>query len=554
MPKTRPYLFYDVAISICSTCYRKVEAKTVFQDDKVYLLKRCPQHGSERVLIADDVDYYRRCREVFIKPPEMPQVYNTPVKWGCPYDCGLCTDHEQHSCLTLVEICDYCNLRCPVCYAASGPERQQFRTLPQIESMLDAVVRNEGHPDVVQLSGGEPTLHPDFFTIVEMAKSRPIKHLMVNTNGVRIAQEEDFVKRLADVRDDFEVYLQFDSFEREPLMQLRGADLRRVRLDALEKLNRYNISTNLVVTLKKGLNDHEIGRTIDFALEQPCVRGVTFQPIQDAGRLESWIPNANPQETNGHADDHEETCHSDRSPERSDGEWRNLLSHSGTGKFVRNFNPATDRLTLTEVRRKILEQTTVFRPEDVIPVPCHPDSLAMAYALKLNGKVIPLTSMIPPEVLINGAANTILYEQDPTVRTNLFKLFATNHSPRSGAGTLRELLCCLPKVWLPNQDPADITKSCHSERSPERSDGESRNLLSSSMPLSYDNIFRIIIMQFIDAHSFDVRSVKKTCVHIVHPDGRLIPFDTYNLFYRDHLEQTRLAPLRQNAASALSPI
>jgi hypothetical protein len=337
-------------------------------------------------------------------------------------------------------------------------------------------------------------------------------------------------------------------------MQLRGADLRRVRLDALEKLNRHNISTNLVVTLKKGLNDHEIGRTIDFALEQPCVRGVTFQPIQDAGRLESWIPNANPQETNGHADDHEETCHSDRSPERSDGEWRNLLSHSGTGKFVRNFNPATDRLTLTEVRRKILEQTTVFRPEDVIPVPCHPDSLAMAYALKLNGKVIPLTSMIPPEVLINGAANTILYEQDPTVRTNLFKLFATNHSPRSGAGTLRELLCCLPKVWLPNQAPADITKSCHSERSPERSDGESRNLLSSSMPLSYDNIFRIIIMQFIDAHSFDVRSVKKTCVHIVHPDGRLIPFDTYNLFYRDHLEQTRLAPLRQNAASALSPI
>ena len=435
----------------------------------------------------------------------MPQVYNTPVKWGCPYDCGLCTDHEQHSCLTLVEICDYCNLRCPVCYAASGPERQQFRTLAQVEKMLDAIVRNEGHPDVVQLSGGEPTLHPDFFTIVEMAKSRPIKHLMVNTNGVRIAQEESFVKRLADVRDDFEVYLQFDSFEREPLMQLRGADLRRVRLDALEKLNRHNISTNLVVTLKKGLNDHEIGRTIDFALEQPCVRGVTFQPIQDAGRLE-------------------------------------------------NFNPATDRLTLTEVRRKILEQTTVFRPEDVIPVPCHPDSLAMAYALKLNGKVVPLTSMIPPEVLINGAANTILYEQDPTVRTDLFKLFATNHSPKSGSGTLRELLCCLPKVSIPNEAPADMTKSCHSERSPERSAGESRNLLFPSSALSYENIFRIIIMQFIDAHSFDVRSVKKTCVHIVHPDGRLIPFDTYNLFYRDHLEQTRLTPLRQNAESALAPI
>src|SRR5579864_681082 len=506
MAKTRPYLFYDVAISICSTCYNKVEAKTVFQDGNVYLLKRCPQHGAERVLIADDVDYYRRCREIFIKPPEMPLVYNTAVKWGCPYDCGLCTDHEQHSCLTLVEICDYCNLRCPVCYAASGPERQQFRTLEQIEKMLDAVVRNEGHPDVVQLSGGEPTVHPDFFQIVEMAKARPIRHLMVNTNGVRIAQEEDFVKRLADYKEDFEVYLQFDSFERDALMELRGADLRRVRHDALEKLNRYNIATNLVVTLKKGLNDHEIGKTIDFALEQPCVRGVTFQPIQDAGRLETWVS---------------DNCLAEGAPPLSRHSWArqggkfdlppagaDQESQTAThpGKFVRNFDPATDRLTLTEIRRKILQQTKVFRPEDIIPVPCHPDSLAMAYALKLNGKVTPLTSMIPPEILIDGAANTILYEQEPAVRDNLFKLFATNHSPASSAGTLRELLCCLPKVMVPDA-------------------------------ITYENIFRVIIMQFIDAHSFDVRSVKKTCVHIVHPDGRLIPFDTYNLFYRDTLEQ-----------------
>ncbi len=465
--KVRPYLFYDVVVSICSICFQKIEAKTVFQDGKVYLLKRCPQHGHERVLIADDVDYYRRSREVFIKPPEMPLVYNTPVRWGCPYDCGLCSDHEQHSCLTLVEICDYCNLRCPVCYASSGPERQQFRDLSLIEKMLDAVVRNEGRPDVVQLSGGEPTMHPDFFEVIELAKARPIRHVMVNTNGVRIAQEEDFVRRLAEYKEDFEVYLQFDSFEREPLMALRGADLRRVREQAIEKLNRHNISTNLVVTLKKGLNDHEIGKVVDYALQQPCVRGVTFQPIQDAGRLE-------------------------------------------------DFNPATDRLTLTEVRRKILEQTGVFKPEDIIPVPCHPDSLAMAYALKLNGKVTPLTSMIPPEVLINAGRNTILYEQEEAVRQNLFKLFATNHSPRSGAGSLRELLCCLPQVLVPEG-------------------------------LGYESVFRVIIMQFIDAHSFDVRSVKKTCVHIVHPDGRLIPFDTYNLFYRDDLEKTRLEPLRRKA-------
>jgi uncharacterized radical SAM superfamily Fe-S cluster-containing enzyme len=467
--RVRPYMFYDVALTICSTCFRKLEGKIVFQDGRVFLLKRCPQHGPEKILIADDVDYYRRCREVFIKPPEMPAHYNTPVRWGCPYDCGLCTDHEQHSCLSLVEICDACNLRCPVCYAESGPERQQFRSLAEIERMLDAVVRNETYPDVVQISGGEPTLHPEFFRVLDLAKERPIRHLMVNTNGVRIAQDEAFVERLANYMPDLEVYLQFDSFERGPLEELRGADLRRVREQALERLNRHKISTTLVVTLKKGLNDGEIGRIIEYAIAQPCVRGVTLQPVQAAGRLE-------------------------------------------------HFNPATDRLTLTEVRRKILEQISIFQPEDILPVPCHPDSLAMAYALKIDGKVIPLTGMIDPKVLIEGGRNTIVFEDDEAVRRGVFELFSTAHSPQSGAASLRDLLCCLPRV----DAPAGLT---------------------------YENIFRVLIIQFIDAYAFDVRSVKKTCIHIVHPDGRLIPFDTYNLFYRDGLEKTRLAPLRRAAES-----
>jgi uncharacterized radical SAM superfamily Fe-S cluster-containing enzyme len=462
--RVRPYLYYDTATSICSTCYRRADGKIIFQDDRVYLVKRCPLHGGEKVLIADDVDYYRRCREVFLKPPEMPNVYNTPVKWGCPYDCGLCTDHEQHSCLTLIEINDFCNLQCPICYASSGPSREQFRSLDQIESMLDAVVRNEGKPDVVQISGGEPTLHPEFFRVLDLAKARPIQHLMVNTNGIRIAKDAEFARRLAGYMPGLELYLQFDSFEQNALVQLRGADLRGVRQRAMERLNELGVSTTLVVTVKKGLNDGELGRIVDYALQQPCVRGVTFQPIQAAGRLEG-------------------------------------------------FDPARDRLTLTEVRRRILEQTSVFRPEDIIPVPCHPDSLAMGYALKFNGRVTPLTGMIDPQILINGARNTIVFENDNALRANIFKVFATNHSPQSGAASLHDLLCCLPQVLAPGG-------------------------------LSYENVFRVLIMQFIDAYSFDVRSVKKTCVHIAHPDGRIIPFDTYNLFYRDDLEQRVLGPLR----------
>ena len=467
MAKVRPYTYYDVAISVCTTCYRKVEGKIVFEDAKVFLDKRCPEHGFERVLVADDVDYYKRSREVFIKPPEMPHTYNTPIKYGCPYDCGLCPDHEQHSCLSLVEISDFCNLSCPICYAESGPHRAKHRPLAEVEAMLDAVVRNEKEPDVVQISGGEPTLHPEFFAILDAAKRRPIRHLMVNTNGVRIARDRAFAEQLAAYKPGFEVYLQFDSFEEGALRTLRGEDLREVRRQALDRLDELGISTTLVVTLMKGVNDHEIGAIIDHALTRSCVRGVTLQPVQEAGRL--------------------------------------------TG-----YDPARDRLTLTEVRRRILEQTQVFRPEDLIPVPCHPDSLCMGYALKLGGKVQPLTGLIDPEVLIEGGRNTIVYEQDPAIRDAIFKLFSTNHSPESGAATLRDLLCCLPRV----QAPAGI---------------------------GYDNVFRVLIMQFIDAAAFDVRSVKKSCVHIVHPDGRLIPFDTYNMFYRDDLEQTRLAPLRRQA-------
>lgn len=452
----RPYLYYELTNSLCPHCLRKVEAKVLFQDDKVYLQKWCPEHKLQKVLISTDIEYYKLSRQT-LKPGQMPKHFNTPIKYGCPYDCGLCPDHEQHSCLTLIEVTDQCNLTCPNCYSESSPQRLTHRSLEQIEFMLDCVVRNEGEPDVVQISGGEPTIHPEFFKILDLAKARPIKHLMLNTNGLKIANDADFARRLKDYMPGFEVYLQFDSLKSEPLKVLRGVDLSDVRRRALDRLNEHNISTTLVITLKKGLNDDEIGEIIDFALQQRCVRGVTFQPIQAAGRLEE-------------------------------------------------FDPARDRLTLGEIRQQILKQSPVFKPSDIIPVPCHPDCLAMAYALKLDGKVIPLTGMIDPQLLLHGEGNTIIYEKNEALRDTLFKLFSTAASPSSSAFSLKQLLCCLPLIEAPSH-------------------------------IGYDNVFRILIMQFLDAYNFDVRSVKKTCVHIVHPDGRIIPFDTFNLFYRDGKEK-----------------
>src|SRR5436190_2911319 len=231
----RPYLFYELTNSLCATCLRKVEAKVIIEDDCVYLHKWCPEHRFQKVLISTDAEYYKLSRQT-LKPGQMPRKFNTPIRYGCPYDCGLCPDHEQHSCLTLVEITDACNLACPICYSESGPHRAgQHRSLEQIEFMLDRIVENEAEPDVVQISGGEPTIHPQFFAILDAAKRRPIKHLMVNTNGVKIAADAEFAARLKQYMPGFEVYLQFDSLRAEPLRALRGDDLSDVRRKALER-------------------------------------------------------------------------------------------------------------------------------------------------------------------------------------------------------------------------------------------------------------------------------------------------------------------------------
>lgn len=449
--KNRPWLFYDTTASVCTTCLRQVEAKVVIKGNDVFLDKWCPAHGSERVLIADDAEYYRLCREVYVKHPEMPERFNTEMRYGCPYDCGLCPDHMQHSCLSVVEITEHCNLRCPVCYAESGPERQQHRSLAEVEAMLDTVVANEGEPDVVQISGGEPTLHPDFFAILDAAKSRPIRHLMINTNGLRIAREPEFVERLAGYKPGIEIYLQFDSLRDEVLQQLRGADLADIHDRALANLEAHGISTTLVMTVKRGVNDDQIGEIIQHGLRYRCVRGVTLQPVSDAGR--------------------------------------NL-----------DFEPQRHRLTVSEVRRCIAEQSGLFALDDIVPVPCNPDTLAMGYALKLGGEALPLTRHLGPEALLAGPRNTIVFERDPAMKEAVFKLFSTNHSPESQANCLSALLCCLPAISAPE--------------------------------LSYENVFRVLIVQFMDAANLDLRALKKSCVHFAQPDGRMIPFEAFNLFYR----------------------
>jgi uncharacterized radical SAM superfamily Fe-S cluster-containing enzyme len=448
--KAAPYLFLGQTTSLCETCLELVPAKVIGEDGAVYYLKRCREHGVQKTLIADDIDYWKSQRD-WLKPGDRPLTVATRTDHGCPYDCGLCPDHEQHSCLAILEINEACNLSCPVCFADSSVKREAHRPLAEVEAMLDVIVAAEGEPDLVQLSGGEPTIHPQFWEILDAAKARPIRHLMINTNGLRIAREAGFAERLASYMPGFEVYLQFDSLKREALMNLRGADLTRVRIEALEALERNNISTTLVVTLKKGVNDDEIADIVRFALDWRCVRGVTFQPIQDAGR--------------------------------NDG-----------------FDAKRHRIVLTEVRRKIAE-AGVFSLDDLIPLPCNPDQICIGYGLRNGRDVRPVTAMLPRDLFVAAAPNTVTFESYPELRKQVFELLSLSTAQGNTSEKLASLLCCLPEAAVPQE-------------------------------VAYENTFRVVVSQFLDRFNFDLGTVKRSCVHFVQPDGTIIPFDTFNTFYR----------------------
>ncbi|MCW6536686.1 radical SAM protein [Sphingomonas lycopersici] len=451
--KAAPYLFHGQTSSLCETCLAVVPAKVIIEDGCVYYLKRCLTHGVQKTLISDDLAYWKSQKE-WLKPGDRPLAVQTRTEAGCPFDCGLCPDHEQHSCLAIVEINSACNLACPVCFADAEDMHGGHLPLETIERMLDALVESEGEPDLVQLSGGEPTLHPRFFEILDAVKRRPIRHVMINTNGVRIAQDPAFVERLAGYAPRLEVYLQFDSLDDEALVNLRGARLSRIRRAALEALERVGLSTTLVAVVKRGVNDGDIAAIVEHALEWSCVRGVTFQPVQDAGRNEGFDAKAN-------------------------------------------------RMLLTQIRREVVK-AGVFDEEDMIPLPCNPDQICIGYGLRDGRTVTPITSLLPRELILRGP-NTISYEAYPALQQAVVDLLSLATAQCNTEEKLAGVLCCLPQAFVPEN-------------------------------LSYANSFRVVILQFLDRYNFDLGTVKRSCVHFVTPEGQIIPFDTYNSFYRPGAE------------------
>ena len=391
------YVFYELTRSICPKCLDTIDAQILLKDGRVIMRKRCATHGWFESLISSDSEMYLASLR-YNKPGTMPLGYSTEVVDGCPKDCGLCPEHKQHTCLGLIEVNSYCNLDCPICFADAQPGFSL--SLVQVERMRDRFVELEGDPEVVQFSGGEPTIHPEIVPMLSMAKEKGIGVVMLNTNGIRIAKDDGFVAALAEVKPT--VYLQFDGFSKQTHETIRGKDLVETKLTALERLADAEIDVVLVPAIEKGVNHDEIGDIVRFGIEHVAVRGIAFQPVTHSGRYIAFDP--------------------------------------------------LDWETVADVIHGIAEQTDgLFVESDFIPVPCcHPTCRSATYAFIEDGQVTPLPRVVDVDKYLDYVSNRTLPELMPEVLEALEGLWSASSVPGTDSAAAR-LECAACDLVFPTE-------------------------------------------------------------------------------------------------------
>ncbi len=378
--------------SICPRCRRLLDAELLQRDGRVLLSRTCPDHGRFEAVVYGDAERYLEIQR-FDKPGEEPRRRQTEAARGCPHDCGICPEHAQHTCLGIIEVNTACNLDCPICFADSGSGRQEHGfslSLEQVESMLDAFVAAEGEPESVQLSGGEPSIHPQILAMLGAARDRGIPLVMLNTNGIRLARDPRFAPALAEI--GVHVYLQFDGFDESTQIAIRGRSLIEDKLRALERCAEAGVTVSLAAAVERDLNEHEVGRIVGFGVEHPAVTGVFFQPVTHSGRF------------------------------RADAD-------------------PLDKLTNSDLIELIATQLPEwFREDDFVPVPCcSPSCRAATFALYDGEDLVPLPRLIDVERYLDYVTNRAVPDLD--VREALEGLWSAKAA--GGSAPVAERLECV---------------------------------------------------------------------------------------------------------------
>nr|WP_228537577.1 radical SAM protein [Nocardia sp. XZ_19_231] len=256
------------------------------RDGKVFLERGCRTHGMVRTLYDEDPEILAYLEE-WTAPTKahLPDAAGNFDPVPSAYLRGLPEMQTQHTCILLEDIIDSCNLRCPTCFADSSPELRGVVAVEDVLANVDQrLARENGRLDVLMLSGGEPTLHPQLARLLAELTARPITRILLNTNGLRIAVDDELLALLRTHRDRVEVYLQYDGETAQASRHHRGGDLRVRKQQALQRLSSNAVFTTLVMTVALGVNDDEIGAVLRTAMDTPFVGGVSIQPQFGSGR------------------------------------------------------------------------------------------------------------------------------------------------------------------------------------------------------------------------------------------------------------------------------
>ncbi|WP_370012728.1 radical SAM protein [Nocardia cyriacigeorgica] len=479
----RDEVFVEYTKSICPVCKVVVDAQVNIRAGKVYLGKRCREHGWFEALVYSDAQQYLDFGR-FNKPGTLPLEFQTEIRDGCPSDCGLCPDHKQHACLGLIEVNTGCNLDCPICFADSGHQPDGYSiTAEQCQRMIDAFVAAEGEPEVVMFSGGEPTIHKRLLEFVDMAQASPIRTVTINTNGIRLATDRDFVAALAERNGRagkvVNIYLQFDGLDEQTHLRIRGRDLRAIKQRALDNCAAAGLTVTLAAAIETDVNVHEVGAIVEFGLAHPAVRAVAFQPVTHAGRHLEFDPR--------------------------------------------------QRLTNPDVINAIAEQLPQwFVQADFFPVPCcFPTCRSITYLItdgtpgEFDYTVIPMPRLLAVEDYLDYVTNRVV--PDYEIREALEKLWSASAS-----------------MGTPTTDDKFVRAAGELVCGP---GGCGIDLPAAARDLA-EKAFMIVVQDFQDPYTLNVKQLMKCCVTEITPDGRLIPFCAYNsVGYREQIraEMTGIA-------------
>jgi len=339
-----------------------VPAKVVADDRGVHFHKWCPEHGRTEDFIRSDVNDYLQTQR-YVKPAWIPREFAGNAKAPCPEGCGYCDHHEQHLCMPIVEITSRCDMACPACLVDAGEPWDMG--LDQFRHMLDLLIAAERQIDVLNLSGGEPLVHPEILGIVDEALSREqIVRVSISTNGLSLLSRPDLLGALRE--RNVVVALQFDGFDDRAYRILRGRPLLNQKLDILDRLGAEHIATSLIVTAAGGVNDDQFPRLLEYLFDRSHIVSMMVQPLAFVGR------------------------------------GTKLTGQSG-------------RLTIPDITRLLGEAGNGrVSASDFAPLPCsHPLCFSLAYYLVLDdGSATPLNRLVDATTMMDTLANRGLFGLD----------------------------------------------------------------------------------------------------------------------------------------------